>query len=82
MALESYDCELCLYQKEEKLRHLFFRCSFAKNCQHQIGVTVPTWLKIERAVRNIKRQLKVQFAMDIIILMCWIIEGKKLLDFQ
>jgi hypothetical protein len=34
-------------------------------------VTVPTWVKTERAVHNIKRQLKVQFAMDIIILMCW-----------
>jgi hypothetical protein len=32
MQLDSYDCELCLLQKEEKLRHLFFKCSFARNC--------------------------------------------------
>jgi hypothetical protein len=32
MHIESYDCELCLLQKEEKIRHLFLRCSFAKNC--------------------------------------------------
>jgi hypothetical protein len=45
MHLDSYDCELCLLQKVERLRHLFYRCSFAKNCWTQIGVTVPTWLK-------------------------------------
>jgi hypothetical protein len=29
MILDSYTCELCILQKE-KLRHLFYRCSFAK----------------------------------------------------
>jgi hypothetical protein len=28
--LGSYDCELCLLQKEERLRHLFFKYPFAK----------------------------------------------------
>jgi hypothetical protein len=44
---DSFYCEMCLLQKEENLRHLFFRCPFAKNCRNQIGVTVPTWLKPE-----------------------------------
>jgi hypothetical protein len=73
MYLESYDCELCLLQHEEKLKHLFFRCSFAKNCWSQIGVNVPTWLKPERAIKHIKRILRVPFVMKIIILMCWCI---------
>jgi hypothetical protein len=30
MHLESYMCELCLLQKEERLRHLFLGCPFAK----------------------------------------------------
>jgi septation ring formation regulator EzrA len=30
MSLDSYNCELCLLQKEENLRHIFFRCPFAK----------------------------------------------------
>jgi hypothetical protein len=64
MALESYDCEICLYRKEEKLRHVFFRCLFAKNCWCSIGANVPTWLKPKIVVKNIKRQLKLPFAME------------------
>jgi hypothetical protein len=30
MHLESYTCELCLLQKEERLRHLFLAYPFAK----------------------------------------------------
>jgi hypothetical protein len=71
MVLESYNCELCIGQMEENLRHLFFKCSFAKNCWHQIGVVVSTWLKPGRATRHIRRSLSVPFAMEIIILMCW-----------
>jgi hypothetical protein len=44
MNFESYTCELCIMQREENLRHLFFRCSFAKNCWLQLGIQVPTWL--------------------------------------
>jgi hypothetical protein len=71
MHLDSYICELCLLQKEGKLRHLFLRCPFAKRCWLLIGVQVPTWLRPQRAVRNIKRQLRVPFAMEVIIIMCW-----------
>jgi hypothetical protein len=71
MPLESYDCELCLLIKEEKLRHLFFKCPFARNCWSQIGINPPTWLKPDRTTRNIKRALRVPFPIDIIILMCW-----------
>jgi hypothetical protein len=30
MQLDSYVYELCILQKEEKLRHLILRCPFAK----------------------------------------------------
>jgi hypothetical protein len=73
MQLDSYDCELCLLQKVERLRHLFYRCPFAKNCWAQIGVAVPTWLTLEGATKHIKRNLRVPFSMKIIILMCWCI---------
>jgi hypothetical protein len=62
-----------LLQKVEGLRHLFFRCPFAKNCWAQIGINVPTWLIADRAIRHIKRKLRVPFAMEIIIIMCWCI---------
>jgi hypothetical protein len=41
-------------------------------------VSIPTWLKPERAVCNIKRQLKVPFAMDIIILMARVFGRKEI----
>jgi hypothetical protein len=69
MYLDSYDCELCLLQREEKLRHLFFKCSFARNCWNIIGVRVPTWMKPERATRH-KRALRLPFAMEIMVIMC------------
>jgi hypothetical protein len=72
MHLEFYTCDLCILQREETLRHLFFRCSFAKNCWQQIGVVVPTWLKLERATRHIKRAIRLLFAMERIILNCWV----------
>jgi hypothetical protein len=71
MHLESYTCDLCILQREETLRHIFFRYSFAKNCCQQIGVIVPTWLKSERATRHIKRAIRLPIAIEIIILMCW-----------
>jgi hypothetical protein len=71
MQLDSFDCELCLLRREEKLWYVFFKCPFAKNCWNIIGIAVPTWLKVERVTRQIKRKLRVPFAMDIIIIMCW-----------
>jgi hypothetical protein len=69
--LDSYTCDLCILQREETLRHLFFRCSFAKLCWQRIGVIVPSWLKPDRATRHIKRAIRQPFAMEIIIIMCW-----------
>jgi hypothetical protein len=77
MYLESYVCELCILRSEEKLRHLFFKCPFAKNCWNAIAVAVPTWLKPERATRRIKRSLHKPFAMKIIIIMCWSIWSER-----
>jgi hypothetical protein len=77
MHLESYTCELCLLQKEEKLRHLFFKCSFVRNCWGHIGITVPTWLRADRATRYFKRRLRVPFAIEIIILMSWCIWSER-----
>jgi hypothetical protein len=71
MILDSYDCELCLFQIEEKLRHLFFSCPIAKNCWNIVGINVPTWLNADRATKHIRRQLNLPFAMDIVMLMWW-----------
>jgi hypothetical protein len=80
MTLDSYTCDLCILQKEEKLRHLFYRCPFAKQCWLQIDIVVPTWLKLDRA-KSIKRKLRNPFAMEIIILMCWSIWTEEQMGF-
>jgi hypothetical protein len=36
--------------KEEKLRHLFYKCPFIKNCWRYIRVSVSTLLKSERGI--------------------------------
>jgi hypothetical protein len=77
MQLDSYDCELCLLQNKGRLRHLFFKCSFERICRMQIVVNVPIWLKSARATRHIKRLLRVPFAMETIIIMCWCIWTKR-----
>jgi hypothetical protein len=61
MKLDSYTCELYFLQKEEKLKHLFLRYHFTKNCWLQIGVIVPSWLRPKRAVKHIKTALQVPF---------------------
>jgi predicted nucleic acid-binding Zn ribbon protein len=71
MNLYSYVCELCIHQFEEKLRHLFFKCPFAKNCWQAIRVTIPGWLRSDRATRRIQISLNMPFAMEVIILTCW-----------
>jgi hypothetical protein len=71
MHLDSYTCEVCLLQKEERLRHLFLACPFAKNCWEIIRIHVPSWMRPQRTIRRIKRSLGVPFAMEIIIIMCW-----------
>jgi hypothetical protein len=40
MLLESYDCELCMLHKKDKLRHIFYICPFAKSCWNLIGIIV------------------------------------------
>jgi hypothetical protein len=36
MQLESYDCKLCLLQSTKVLRHLFYKCPFAKTVGHKL----------------------------------------------
>jgi hypothetical protein len=66
MHLESYTCEMCILQKEETLRHLFFKCAFAKNCQSQIEIVFPLMTRPNTALRIIKRSLKLPFAKEIL----------------
>jgi hypothetical protein len=71
MHLDSYVCENCILQKVESVYHLFLRCNFAKNGWRSIGVTAPGINCPQRAATSIIRQLHVQGALEIMILMTW-----------
>ena len=71
MILESYTCELCILQRPESSEHLLLRCNFAKACWSTIGVTYNPSRTALQIFRRIKQQLRVPFAMEIIILMWW-----------
>jgi hypothetical protein len=71
MELESYTCENCILQRLEIVYHLFLRCNFARSCWESIGVLPPRINCPMRAVARIKRQLRVQCDMEIIIQMAW-----------
>jgi hypothetical protein len=51
--------------------HLFLRCNFAKKCWRTIGVAAPRMNCSQRAATIIIRQLDVQGALEILVLMTW-----------
>jgi hypothetical protein len=65
MHLDSYTCELCLWRREETLRHVFIRCNFAKACWQQIGILVSQSQPFEATIATLSRGLLVPFYMDI-----------------
>ncbi|TVU25579.1 hypothetical protein EJB05_28081, partial [Eragrostis curvula] len=69
MHLDSYSSELCIWQREETLIHMFIRFNFAKAAWHRIGIALH--LNTLQVVKFFKRKLAVPFFVDIIIVMCW-----------
>nr|TKW01386.1 hypothetical protein SEVIR_8G176700v2 [Setaria viridis] len=71
MQLESQTCEMCIWQKRETVKHLFFCCRFAKACWNSIGITYTSTRTIQNIILQIKNKLQVPFYMEIIILIAW-----------
>jgi hypothetical protein len=72
MDLDSYVCENCILQKKtEYVYHLFLRCNFTMNCWSSIGILVPRERCPQRAAIRLMRQLDINGALEILILMCW-----------
>jgi hypothetical protein len=71
MALPSYDCVLCLNGGEETLYHLLLGCSFAQEYWIHLGLYIDPDLEPFEVLSSLKIQLKVQFFMEIIIIMSW-----------
>jgi hypothetical protein len=71
MFLQSYNCVLCNALLEETVEHLFLHCDFAKECWSIIGLAIPFGYEPFQIFDYFRRQLNVQFFMEIIILLCW-----------
>ena len=57
MVLDSYVCELCIWQRQETVLHFFIRCNFAKACWTSIGINMLTHLPMLVLVKLLKRRL-------------------------
>jgi hypothetical protein len=71
MVLDSYTCDMCIFQRLETSAHLILRCNFAKACWASIGVSVATTTTVPHIFNRMRRQLQVSFFMEILILMAW-----------
>jgi hypothetical protein len=73
MELDSYTCDLCIWQYEETIHHLFHHCNFAKACWAAIGISMPISSNRKRVITMLKRRIDQPFAMEVIIPMTWAI---------
>jgi len=73
MALETYNCEICLMLVEETVDHLFWHCPFAQQCWGLLGLNVVQAGGAFEDVLAIKEQMHSQFFMVAVILMSWTI---------
>lgn len=73
MALESYNCEICLMHVEETVDHLFWHCPFAQQCWGLLNLATIQEDGVFENVLAIKEQMQNQFFMIAVILMSWTI---------
>ena len=71
--LEVYNCAIRDCQQEETLHHLFWGCSFAKQCWDYICPTRTPNLSVLETFQDLKNKLHFPFFMEIIILGSWAI---------
>lgn len=71
MHLPDYTCVLCHSNVVEDICHLFFHCPFAMACWSAIQVLVPNLQDPCQLVQSFRDQLRLPFAMEVIITMCW-----------
>jgi hypothetical protein len=73
MHLDDYQCVLCQNSTEETVMHLLFYCPFAKDCWSWMDFHFADHLSIQQIFLAWKSPLKVEFSLDIFILLCWAI---------
>jgi hypothetical protein len=73
MALQDFNCVLCIGSIEETTFHLFLSCPFAIQCWSWLQVQLDPSLDPFQVFESFKAQIQTPFFMEIIILMCWTI---------
>lgn len=73
MALDSYNCAICLTDEEETAQHLFWNCPFAQQCWGILNLQTIQTGDTSENILAIKDQLNNQFFMTAVIMMCWTI---------
>ena len=73
MHLDNYQCVLCQNSTEETVMHLLFYCPFAKDCWSWMDFHFADHLSIHQIFLAWKSLLKVEFSLDIFILLFWAI---------
>lgn len=71
MFLEDFNCVLCQLPTEETLMHLLFYCPFSKDCWGILNFQFDDHLSVSQIFQAWKALLKVDFAFDLFILLCW-----------
>jgi hypothetical protein len=69
MALDSYNCENCIWQHRETSYHLFLRCNFALRCWASIGIQAPRISCPKSALARLTKQVPKEYAIEIVTLM-------------
>ena len=73
MHLDDYQCVLCQQPPEETIMHRLFYCPFAKNCWGLMNFHFAHHLSIQKIFQAWKSLVKIEFSLDIFILLCWVI---------
>jgi hypothetical protein len=73
MALDDYNCAICIIRTEETLLHLFLDCPFAISCWATLGLVILNSNDPFQTIASFRDKLNLPFFMEVIIFMCWAI---------
>jgi hypothetical protein len=71
MPLDSFTCDNYIFQIEETIIHLFFRCNFARRCWLLLDIRPPRTTDLLHTLLRIRRRLQVSWRLESVIIMTW-----------
>nr|TKW38309.1 hypothetical protein SEVIR_1G106500v2 [Setaria viridis] len=71
MALDCYNCVLCIENDEETLWHLFFDCPFNQACWIFLGINWDTALQPTEMITKAREDVNSCIFREVLIIACW-----------